>query len=124
MKVVAIVDDVENEFPVVEEEEVIDDYLPTEEVVKVGEEEEGDKVQEPLSLAAFTDEYLQHMNNVLSSQPLSSVLQWCYHSLPNFFQVTSFGSAGMVVIHELHKLNLNVCYHLLLLLIERGHLLF
>jgi len=59
-------------------------------------------------LAGFTDEYLQSMNLVLSQQPLGTVLEWCYNSLPKFFQVTSFGSAGMVIIHELAKLNLQI----------------
>lgn len=62
--------------------------------------------EQPLS--GFTDEYLQSMNQVLAQQPLGVVLEWCYNSLPTFFQVTSFGSAGMVVINELHKLKLNV----------------
>jgi len=48
------------------------------------------------------------MNQVLAQQPLGTVLEWCYNSLPNFFQVTSFGSAGMVIIHELSKLNLQI----------------
>jgi len=56
----------------------------------------------------FTDEYLHSMNEVLAGMPLAEVLQWCHRSLPNFYQITSFGSAGMVVIHELHKLNLQV----------------
>lgn len=48
------------------------------------------------------------MNAVLAQQPLGAVLEWCFTSLPNFFQVTSFGSAGMVIIHELAKLNIQV----------------
>jgi hypothetical protein len=60
-------------------------------------------------LSGFTEEYLQIMNLVLSQQSLGAVLEWCCNSLPNFYQVTSFGSAGMVVIHELHKLKLHVC---------------
>lgn len=90
MKVVAV-DDVEVPVEQVQVEEVVQDEL-----------------QRPVSLAGFTDEYLQNMNQVLAQQPLSAVLEWCYNSLPNFYQVTSFGSAGMVVIHELHKLKLNV----------------
>ena len=62
--------------------------------------------EEPL--AGFSDEYLQTMNAVLAQQPLGAVLEWCFTSLPAFFQVTSFGSAGMVIIHELAKLNLQV----------------
>jgi len=67
-------------------------------------------LQQQLTLqpSGFTDAYLESMNEVLSNQPLPSVLEWCCASLPNFFQVTSFGSAGMVIIHELHKLNLKV----------------
>jgi len=57
---------------------------------------------------SFSDEYLQSINQVLAGQSLASVLEWCYSSLPNFYQVTSFGSAGMVVIHELSKLNIQV----------------
>lgn len=56
----------------------------------------------------FTDEYLHEMNQVLAQQSLSAVLEWCCNSFPNFYQITSFGSAGMVVIHALHKLNLKV----------------
>jgi phosphoadenosine phosphosulfate reductase len=60
------------------------------------------------SLSLFTNEYLEYMNHVLSQQPLESVLEWCYRSLPNLFQVTSFGSSGMVVIHALSKMNLKL----------------
>jgi len=62
----------------------------------------------PEQIVGFTEEYLHSMNQVLAQQSLGSVLEWCYRSLPNFYQVTSFGSAGMVVIHEFHKLNLKV----------------
>lgn len=62
----------------------------------------------PPPLPGFTDEYLQSMNQVLAQQSLSSVLEWCFNSLPSLFQITSFGSTGMVVIHEMHKLNLKV----------------
>jgi len=58
--------------------------------------------------SGMSEEYLNTMNEVLSQQPLGAVLEWCHHSLPNFFQVTSFGATGMVIIHELHKLNLKV----------------
>eukprot|EP00026_Physarum_polycephalum_P011459 Phypoly_transcript_11688.p1 GENE.Phypoly_transcript_11688~~Phypoly_transcript_11688.p1 ORF type:complete len:300 (-),score=55.14 Phypoly_transcript_11688:224-1123(-) len=71
------------------------------------EEEQGVEVIQPV-IGGFTQEYLETMNQVLAQQPLSAVLEWCCKSLPNFYQVTSFGSAGMVVIHELHKLNLSV----------------
>lgn len=97
---VSAVADADNEFPVVEEE----DNTPTEVVQKIEE-----VVEPALPVSGFTEEYLQNMNQVLATQPLSAVLEWCFNSLPNFFQVTSFGSAGMVVIHELHKLKLNVC---------------
>lgn len=59
-------------------------------------------------LPGFTEEYIQTLNQVLAQQTLGQVLEWCCTSFPNFFQVTSFGSAGMVVINELHKLNLKV----------------
>lgn len=58
-------------------------------------------------LPGFTSEYLESINGVLAQQPLSEVLTWCFSSLPNLFQITSFGSTGMVVIHELFKLKLN-----------------
>ena len=70
-------------------------------------EEEEVVVNQPVM--GFTAEYLETMNQVLAQQPLGAVLEWCCKSLPNFHQVTSFGSAGMVMIHELHKLNLRVC---------------
>jgi len=60
------------------------------------------------SSAIFTPEYLESMNQILSQQPLETVLEWCCDSLPNFVQVTSFGSTGMVVIHALHKLGRKV----------------
>jgi len=78
---------------------------PVAPLVQEGEEKKED-VENPLK--GFTEEYLETMNQVLAQQPLGAVLEWCCKSLPNFHQVTSFGSAGMVVIHELHKLNLNV----------------
>jgi len=56
----------------------------------------------------FTSEYLEHMNQVLAQQSLDAVLEWCCTSLPNLFQVTSFGSTGMVMIHALHKLGKKV----------------
>jgi len=56
----------------------------------------------------FTTEYLQQMNQILSQQSLESVLEWCSSSLPNFVQVTSFGSTVMVVIHALHKLGIKL----------------
>lgn len=92
------VDNVE-ESPV--EEQVTIAPVPQEVVV-------AEEIEHPVSSPGFTDEYLQNMNQVLAQQPLGAVLEWCCNSLPNFFQVTSFGSAGMVVIHELHKLKLNV----------------
>jgi len=55
-------------------------------------------------LALFTDEYLKHMNEILASQSLDTVLDWCCRSLPNLIQVTSFGATGMVVLHALNKL--------------------
>jgi len=92
MKVIAVTSDVED----------VPEELPT------TEEDAKDVVVVERPLGGFTDAYLETMNQVLSQQPLSAVLEWCCKSLPNFHQVTSFGSAGMVVIHELHKLNLNV----------------
>jgi len=62
------------------------------------------KSEEKHTLAMFTTEYLEHMNQVLSQQSLEAVLEWCCTSLPNLSQVTSFGSTGMVIIHALHKL--------------------
>lgn len=58
--------------------------------------------------SGFSDEYIQTLNHVLDQQSLASVLEWCYNSLPNFFQITSFGATGMVIIHELQKLNFQV----------------
>jgi len=52
----------------------------------------------------FTNEYLACLNQMLRQQSLESVLEWCCASLPNLFQVTSFGSTGMVVIHALNKI--------------------
>jgi len=65
-------------------------------------------VEEKKEVPVFTSEYLEHMNTVLAQQPLEAVIQWCYNSLPNFHQVTSFGSTGMVIIHAIHKLGLKV----------------
>lgn len=56
----------------------------------------------------FSEEYLKYINQVLSQQPLDKVLEWCYRSLPNLFQVTSFGSVGMVIIHTMRKLNMKI----------------
>lgn len=57
-------------------------------------------------LHLFTNYYFTIQ--VLSQQPLEAVLEWCHISLPSLFQVTSFGSTGMVIIHAMHKLGLKV----------------
>jgi len=65
-------------------------------------------VQDKLTLSLFTAEYLAQLNQALKQQSLESVLEWCCTSLPNLFQVTSFGSTGMVVIHALSKIGKNL----------------
>jgi len=62
----------------------------------------------PSSNTLFTPEYVQAMNEVLAQQPLEAVLEWCHNSLGNLYQLTSFGSTGMVIIHALHKLGINL----------------
>lgn len=94
MKVVAIGGSDESDVPVEEE------------LSSQRQEEEIEKKE--IVRGGFTEEYLETMNQVLAQQPLGAVLEWCCKSLPNFYQVTSFGSAGMVVIHELHKQKLKV----------------
>jgi hypothetical protein len=88
----------------------VDSVESSDEPVEVlSQESAEEKGEVDKSVRGFTEEYLATMNQVLAQQPLSAVLEWCCKSLPNFYQVTSFGSAGVVIIHELHKLNLNVC---------------
>jgi phosphoadenosine phosphosulfate reductase len=96
MKVSAVASDAEGES--------------NEPVEVLSSQEQGGEVQDEVEapVSGFTEEYLATMNQVLSQQTLGAVLEWCCNSLPNLFQVTSFGSAGMVILHELHKLNLNV----------------
>lgn len=62
----------------------------------------------PPGIQIFTNEYLIQLNQILSSQPLEEVLEWCVSSLPNLHQVTSFGSTGMVILHAMHKMNKKV----------------
>jgi len=53
-------------------------------------------------------DYLQSVNTLLAQKGLDEVLQWCYRSLPGLYQVTSFGSTGMVILHAMSKLNLKI----------------
>jgi len=98
MKVIAEDVEVQGEQPHTEEEVPIDLHTL---------KHETDTPSSPSSV--FKDmEYLHSLNHLLTQKPLEEVLLWCYRSLPGLFQVTSFGSTGMVIIHALHKLNIKI----------------
>jgi len=56
----------------------------------------------------FSEDVLENWNRALEQQSLEEVLEWCYHNLPGLVQVTSFGSAGMCILHAMSKLKLKV----------------
>lgn len=56
----------------------------------------------------FTERHLVHLNKVFANLGIEDLLRWCAVTLPNLAQLTSFGPTGMVILHYLHKLNINV----------------
>jgi len=82
--------------------------IASEEYVEDGEEVLHERDTVPSSDLLKDTEYLNSMNTVLAQKSLDEVLEWCYRSLPHLYQVSSFGSTGMVIMHALHKLGLKV----------------
>lgn len=52
------------------------------------------------TLDNISEHNLEQLNKCLEKLSLKELLIWCL-SLPNIGQVTSFGSSGMVIIHEI-----------------------
>eukprot|EP01095_Lingulamoeba_sp_RSL-Kostka_P013369 TRINITY_DN552_c0_g1_i1.p1 TRINITY_DN552_c0_g1~~TRINITY_DN552_c0_g1_i1.p1 ORF type:complete len:282 (-),score=71.96 TRINITY_DN552_c0_g1_i1:261-1106(-) len=52
----------------------------------------------------FTEQHLEFLNERLKKLSLEEVLKWCYYSLPNLAQVSSFGATGVVIMHVFNKI--------------------
>jgi phosphoadenosine phosphosulfate reductase len=61
-----------------------------------------------MSIIKFSPEHLEWLNESLEERTPEEILTWCSMSLPNLLQSTAFGPSGMVMVHMLWKLKINI----------------
>src|SRR3989338_26430 len=62
----------------------------------------------PQNKIGFTPDHLDWLNEKLAGLDLNDLLRWCFLTLPNLAQVSSFGPSGMIIIHRLQKLGITI----------------